>query len=237
MRQEQQRQLDSLVRAQDFIGQNPELVGSMAGSEDATQLADVLAQVRHHITAQGSNVLVAHGLTGQVHGMAKNLVRRHLGPIAKFARASLKGVPEYAMLVAKVRVSSPKGLVTKAYAVAEAAKPYVSRMVAAGFAADTVDQLLAATNDLNEVIVKREPMAKDRVRSTREIVTLIELGRDSVKKIDAVLAHRLATNAPALAAWKSASRVQAKVGSVRKPASVKPEIIESAVGTSVIAAK
>ena len=74
--------------------------------------------------------------------------------------------------------------------------------------------------------MKREPLAAGRVQSTEAIVKLIELGRDGVRKIDAVLAKRLASDAPALAAWKSASRVQFKVGSVRKPALMEPVTIK-----------
>jgi hypothetical protein len=226
MKQEQQRKLDSLIRVQDFLARNHDLVGGDAMAAVVNQVDDAVSQVRQHITAQVSTGLVVSGQTGRVRGMAKNLVRTHLGPIAKFARASLKGVPEYATLATPAREASPKRLVSHAYAVAEAAKPYISAMTAAGFPADTIDHLVAATNELNETIVKREPLAAGRVQSTEAIVKLIELGRDGVRKIDAVLAKRLASDAPALAAWKSASRVQFKVGSVRKPALVESVIIK-----------
>jgi hypothetical protein len=91
-------------------------------------------------------------------------------------------------------------------------------MAAAGFPADTVDQLVAATNALNDAIVKREPMRTNRVQSTGSIDKLIAQGRDGVRKINAVLAKRLVADAPALASWRSASRVDAKQGAVRKPA-------------------
>jgi hypothetical protein len=224
----QQRKLDSLIRVQDFLARNRDLVGGDAMAPVVKQVDDAVSQVRQHITSQVAAGLVVSGQTGRVRGMSKNLVRSHLGPIAKFARASLKGVPEYATLATTAREGAPKTLVTHAYAVAEAAKPYITAMTAAGFPADTIDHLVAATNELNETIAKREPLAAGRVQSTEEIVKLIELGRDGVRKIDAVLAKRLASDAPALASWKAASRVQFKVGSVRKPAlmesvTIKPE--------------
>jgi hypothetical protein len=190
------------------------------------QVEDALSQVRQYVTAQGATALVVEGQTGRIRGMAENLVRTHLGPIAKFARASLKGVPEYATLAKTARAATPKRLVTHAYAVVEAANPYAAAMTAAGFPADTIDHLMAATNELNETIVKREPLAAGRVQSTEAITTVIEQGRDGVRKIDAVLAKRLASDGPALAAWKSASRVQAKVGSARKPSLMEPVTIK-----------
>jgi hypothetical protein len=228
MRQEEQRKFDSFVRVRDFMDRNPGLVGPIATSAAAKQVDEAIAQIRAHITAQGATALVVYGQTGRIHGMAKNLVRSHLGPIAKFARATFKGVPEYATLATTGVARAPKRLVSHAYAVVKAAAPYLEAMTAAGFPADIVDQLLAATNELNDTIVKREPLASGRVQSTESIATLIELGRDGVRKIDAVLAKRLTSDEPALAAWKSASRVQSKVGAIRKPAlmedvTIKPE--------------
>ena len=190
MRQEQQKKLDSLIRAQDFLAKNPELVGSIATSAVAKQIDEAVAQLRQHITSQGATKYVVEGQTGRIRGMAKNLVRSHLGPIAKFARVTLKGVPEYATLAKTARENLPKALVSHAYAVVEAATPYIETMTAAGFPADTIAQLLAATNELNDAIVKREPLAAGRVQSTEAIAKLIELGRDGVRKIDAVLEKR-----------------------------------------------
>lgn len=218
VKNEEQRKLDSLIRVQDFIAKNPDLVGPISASAAARQVHEAVAQIREHITAQGATALMVQGQTGRVTGMAKNIARVHLVPIAKFARATLSGVPEYATLAQRVRTDAPKTLVSHAYAVAKAAAPYVDTLVAAGFPADTIDRLVAATNELNEAIMKREPLAATRVQSTVSIVKLIAMGREGVRKMDAVLANRLSSNAPALAAWKAASRVQLKTGSVRKPA-------------------
>ena len=234
MKQEEQRKLDSLIRVQEFLSRNHDLVGGDAMANVVKQVDDAVSQVRQHVTAQGATALVVEGQTGRIRGMSKNIVRTHLGPIAKFARASLMGVPEYATLAKMAREGTPKRVVSHAFAVVEAAKPYIGAMTAAGFPADTIDHLLAATNELNETIVKREPLNAGRVHSTETIVKLIELGRDGVRKIDAVLAKRLASDAPALAAWKAASRVQFKAGSVRKPAVTESLTVKSNTTTAAV---
>ena len=222
MRQDQQRKLDSLIRAQDFFDKNGVAIGPVATSVAKKQIDDAVSGVRAHVTDQGATARAIAGQNGLIAGMAQQLVKSHILPVTQFARANLKGVSDYQTLTRTPKVSSTKKLVSQSYAVAKAASPYASQMTAAGFPADTVDQLLAATNELNDAIVKREPMRASRVKSTESIDKLLKEGRDGVRKISAVLAKRLVGDGPALAAWRSASRVDAKQGAVRKPAVVKP---------------
>jgi hypothetical protein len=222
MRELQQRQLDSLIRVQDFFDRNGVAIGPVATSAAKQQIDDAVSEVREHVTAQGATLRTVAGQTGRIQGMAKQLVRSHISPITKFARANLNGVTDYETLTKTPRPETTKKLVSHAYAIAKAAAPYASAMAAAGFPADIVDQLLAATNELNDAIVKREPLRAHRVKSTESIDKLLEQGRDGVRKIDAVLAKRLDADAPALAAWRSASRVDAKMGAVRKPVVQQP---------------
>ena len=231
MRQDQQRKLDSLIRSQDFVDKNGAAIGPVATSTAKKQIDDAVSQVRAHVTEQGATARAIAGQSGRITGMALELVRSHVSPITEFARANLKGVSDYQTLTKTPSAATTKKLVSQAYAIAKAAEPYASQMTAAGFPTDTVDQLLAATNELNDAIVKREPMRADRVKSTESIDKLLKAGRDGVRKINAVLAKRLVGDAPALAAWRSASRVDAKPGAVRKPA-VKAPVTTTPVATT-----
>jgi hypothetical protein len=226
VRLDQQRKFDSLIRVEDFFDKNGAAIGTVATSEAKKQIDEAVNELRQHVTAQGATARAVAGQTGRIQGMAKQLVRSHISPITKFARANLKGVTDYETLTNTPRSSSPKKLVSQAFAIAKSAAPYVSSMAAAGFPEDVVDQLLAATNELNNLIMLREPMRTSRVQSTKSIDKLLEQGRDGVRKIDAVLAKRLDADAPALAAWRSASRVDAKAGAVRKPV-VQPPVTDA----------
>jgi hypothetical protein len=224
VKQIQQRKFDSLIRAEDFFVQHATLIGNVAQSAAKRLIDDTVAQLREHITAQGATARVVAGQTGRIHGMAKELVANHISPITKFARANLKGITDYETLTKTPRSAAPKKLVTHAYAIAKSAAPYATAMTEAGFPDDTVDQLLEATNELNDAIIKREPMRTDKVRATESIETLLQQGRDAVRKIDAVLAKRLVAEGPALAAWRSSSRVDGKPGAVRQSAVRAPVI-------------
>lgn len=235
MRQDQQREFDSLIRSQDFFTNYGVAIGPVATSAAKQLIDDAVSQIRAHITDQGVTKRAIAGQSGLIAGMAKQLVKSHVSPITKFARANLKGVTDYQKLTKTPKADSTKKLVSEAYSIATSAAPYAAQMSAAGFPADTVDQLLAATNELNDAIVKREPMRTSRVASTKSIDQLLKDGRDGVRKINAVLAKRLVADAPALAAWRSASRVDAKQGAVRKPAVQVPVTVTPA--TTPVAAK
>jgi hypothetical protein len=181
MRQDEQREFDSLIRSQDFFTKNGVAIGPVATSAAKKQIDDAVSQIRAHITAQGATTRAIAGQNGRIAGMAAQLVRSHIAPITKFARASLKGVSDYETLTKTPNAATTKKLVTQAYVIAKAAAPYAGAMAAAGFPADTVDQLLAATNELNDAIVKREPMRTARVQSTGSIAKLLEQGRDGVR--------------------------------------------------------
>ena len=81
--------------------------------------------------------------------------------------------------------------------------------MAAGFPADTIDRLVAG-DGRPERGHHQAGAARGDPRSVHgdNRRSCSRLGRDGVRKMDAVLANRLASNAPALAAWKAASRVQ-----------------------------
>ena len=233
MRQDQQRQLDSLIRSQDFFDKNGVAIGPVATSPAKKQIDDAVSEVRAHVTEQGATARAIAGQSGRINGMAHELVKSHISPITKFARANLRGVSDYQTLTKTPKTGTSKKLVSQAYAIAKAAAPYATQMTAAGFPTDTVDQLFVATNELNDAIVKREPMRASRVKSTASIDKLLKDGRDGVRKIDAVLAKRLAGDAPALKAWRSASRVDAKQGAVRKPA-VKTPVTTTAAAVAPV---
>ena len=220
MRQDQQRKLDSLNRAQDFFGVHADVLGAIGSSAARAQIDQSVAGIRDYVTAQGTADRILVGQNSQQRKLAKDLVKSHMAPIAKFARANLRGVPDFSTLSKSGNPLSPKELVTGALTMANAAAPYVSAMTAGGFPADTVAQLTAAANALNAATIARDNTRHRRVGSTKNIETLIKSGREGVRKIDAVISKQFVSDEAFLASWKSASRVDAKPGSVRKPVPV-----------------
>src|SRR5437016_1877745 len=128
MRQDEQREFDSLIRSQDFFTKNGVAIGPVATSAAKKQIDDAVGQIRAHITAQGATARVIAGQNGRIKGMAEQLVRSHISPITKYARANLNGVgvTDYETLTRTPKSSSPKKLVSQAYAIAKAAAPYAT---------------------------------------------------------------------------------------------------------------
>lgn len=227
MRQDQQRKLDSLYRSQDFRTMHADVLTSLKDSAAAKQVDDAVAGIRDQITAQGSADRALAGQTSRRQALAKDLVQTHMKPIAKFARANLRGVPDFSTLRKSGSANSPKPLVTSALSMAKSAAPYAAAMTAAGFPADTVEQLTAAANALDAATIERDNTRHHRVESTKNIATLLQDGREGVKKMDAVISKQFVANDAILAGWDSASRVNAKPGSVRK-AVVTPPLLPGA---------
>jgi hypothetical protein len=224
MRQDQQRKLDSLYRTQDFRTMHADVLTPLKDSAAAKQVDDAVTGIRDQITAQGSADRALAGQTSRRQALAKDLVQTHMKPIAKFARANLRGVPDFSTLRKSGSASSPKPLVTSALSMAKSAAPYAAAMTAAGFPADTVEQLTAAANALDAATIERDNTRHHRVESTKNIATLLLEGREGVKKMDAVISKQFVANDAILAGWDSASRVKAKPGSVRKTVVTPPSV-------------
>ena len=217
MRQDQQRKLDSLYRVQDFMSTHADLLGTLRDAEARKQVDHAVAGIRDHITAQGSADRVLVGQNSRKQALARELVKTHMAPIAKFARANLRGVPDFSTLRKSGNVNKPKALIGNAFSMAKAATPYVNAMTAEGFPPDTIEQLTGAAETLDLATIERDNTKHRRVESTKNIAKLVRLGRDGVKKIDAVVSKHFVSDEAILAAWTSASRVYGKSGSVRKP--------------------
>jgi restriction endonuclease Mrr len=218
MKKTVQNQVDSLVRAEDFFTTHGVVLGAIATSADRKTIDDVVNQVRTHITAQGTIKDVLRGQNALVASLAATLWTNHVKPLARFARASLKGVPDFATLTKRVKPAATKKLLDQAYVLANTGKPYLPAMTTAGFPADTLDQLTAAANDLNTALLKREPMRTAPVESTKALETLVQKGREAIRRLDGVMMKKFVADGPSLAAWKAASRVMPNSTGSHKPA-------------------
>ena len=152
--------------------------------------------------------------------MVADLRARHMQPIATFARARLKGVPDFAALTRPVTKLQPKPLVRAAQAMATAAAPHVDALVRGGFPADTIAQLSAAADAVSSAVVDRANTKVRRVGSTKGIESELLHGREAVAMLHAVISQQFAGDHTFLAAWHAARRVTAKAGAPRGTGSV-----------------
>jgi hypothetical protein len=219
MNQEQQRKADSLRRVQDFIGANADVVGALKDSEGSKQLNEAVDALVNHGGNQAATDLA---LAGQIsrRALQAELRASHMQPLATFARAKLRGAPDFAALVKSGKGLGPAQLVRAARAMATAAAPQLDVLVRAGFPADTITQLGAAAATLEDAITERANAKVRRVGSTKGIREELLKGREAVAMLNAVVSKQFVGDKTFLAAWRAAHRVTAKPGIARVPTSV-----------------
>ena len=215
MRQEQQRQLDSLRRVQDFVNVHAAELGSAVSAGVKQQLDEAIAQLDAFDNTQGSSKREMDGLTSRRRALAAELRQQHMLPIATFARARLRGVPDFAALANAGKKLQPSRLVAAARAMATAATPHLGALVSSGFPADTITQLQTAADAVSSAMAQRASTNVRRVGATKGIAQQLRRGREAVRVLSAVVGKQVAGDPVILAGWRAASRVAAKSGSAR----------------------
>lgn len=192
-----------------------EVLGPLKDAEGRKQLDAAVTRLAAYENEQGSAVLEMAGQQSRAHALVADLRARHMQPISTFARAKLRGVPDFAALTRPVAKLQPKQLVRAAQAMATGAAPHADALVKGGFPADTIAQLSAAAAAVSDALEDRANTRVRRVGSTKGIESTLQHGRDAVGMLHAVLSKQFAHDATFLAAWRSARRVTNKVGAPR----------------------
>ena len=216
MRQEQQRQLNALQCVQAFLDEHAAELGALKSSEGRMQLDDAVARLEALGNSQATAVLQTAGLLSQEASLTTELKSRHMQPIATFARARLRGVPDVAALTRPVTGLVQKSLVRAARAMAAAAAPH-AEVFARGGLPDAIAQLNAAADALNSAIKERANTRVRRMSATKGIKEEILRGREAAAMLHAVVSSQFAGDTMFMAGWHSARRVAGKPGAVRVP--------------------
>ena len=220
----QQRTLDSLRRVQDFVDAHAAELGALKDSEGGRQLEDAIAEVATHTDEQSSTDLAMSGQVSRQRALESDLRAKHMKPIATFARAKLRGVPDFAALTKSGAGLIPKALVRAARAMATAGAPQADAFTKAGFPSDTIAQLGAAATALESSMTDRANAQVRRVGATKGISQALVRGREAVAMLNAVVSKQFADDKTFLAAWRAAHRITKKAGLARVVASIVPSL-------------
>jgi hypothetical protein len=227
-----QYHLNAFRKVQAFLDENVAKIGAIKDSEGMQLLAAAVARFEKHGIDQSTSRLEIDGHANLKQALEAELRKEHLLPIASFARAKLRGVPDYATLTrSTIRLHGP-ALVRAARAVASAAQPYAEALVKGGFPVDTLAQLSAAADKLEGAIDGRANLKVRRVSATTGIGEATKQGNEAVRLLSAVIERQFAKDKTFLSAWKSAKRVVAKPGFPRGSAAASVASAEApAVGS------
>ena len=238
MKTHEQYRVDALNRSKNFLDSNVDAVVGLAHSAGMKQLDESLVALAAFSNQQASVNRFIKGRAQRERALTADLVDQHMRPIATFARARLRGVPDFAALVKHARKVSGAAIVREARGMATAAAPHVAALVAGGFPADAVTQLGAAADALEAALTDRANAKVGRVTATRGIAEEIKDGREALAMLHAVVSRQLTSNPTLLAGWNSARRVTSKPGvarggSVSTPVTQVTPVVQVAPATHV----
>lgn len=198
----------SLRQVQQFLAQHAVTVPAAATSGARRELDAAVAALDGAATEQGSITLARRGEVQRRVQLERRLRRQFMTPLAKFARASLRDVPEFAALTPTTRALRGERLVFTAQGMAAAADKHGDRITAGEFPADFLSQLRSAAAEVKRSF---DAGASGRVRRTgvtKEIQEVLARGRRAVGALDALVSYDIMGNEALEHEWRAAKRVR-----------------------------
>jgi len=208
MRTEQGSTLLSLRNSHGFLTTNADLVPSVVKTGAYKQLTNLIVDVDTHAADQRGNELAAQSATRRQRNLREILMKDHMAPIARIARANLPVSDETEPLkMPKGNISTAR-LVGFADGMANAAARYTAVFVEAGLPEDFVAQLKAASAAMLNAISDRAQNRGSRGGATKGLKVKLGHGRRLVRVLDAFVKTALKDDPAMLANWAIVQRVQ-----------------------------
>ncbi len=200
--------LQSLRAVQAFLDQNASLLGDIGKTGARQQLDAAVEQLSAHASDQSGLNLAAQAATKRHDTLRQVLIRDHMAPIARIARADLPPTPSIEPLrMPKVRLTSEK-LAAYAAGMGKAAAPFASVFVAAGLPDDFIAQLDAAAEAMSAAVDQRMQSRGQRGGATQGLKAKLSRGRKIVHVLDSFVQKALQDNQSLLTNWNIVKRVQ-----------------------------
>lgn len=225
----QQTQLyvgQSLHRAQQFLVTRADVVGSANASEQRKQLDQAVTAFDSAVLEQETSTREVRGEVNRRRQLERALVRKFMTPLAKFARASLVGVPEFLALTPSAQRLKRTRLVNTARSMVTAAEKYSAQLGAAEFPAGYLTQFREAVDSIGASLDTTAAKLVARTGSTNRIASAGKQGRQAIALLDSVVTHLILGDERLEREWRAAKRMR-RVGT----AEVVP-IVESAAAPS-----
>jgi hypothetical protein len=182
-------------------------------------LDDAITELATHASEQTGGHLAAQGATQKQRTLRRALLRDHMAPIARIAKADLPVTPEIEPLRMPDGRPTAERLAALAYGMAEAAKPFTSVFVAAGLHEDFAARLTTAANEMLTALNERTQSRGKRGGATKGLKQKLAAARRIVHVLDAFVQTALKDDPALLAHWNLVKRVQQVTG---RPPTVAP---------------
>jgi hypothetical protein len=227
MHSRQGNMLQSLRAVEDFLAANADKLDDIVKTGTRKKLAQLIAALEATVAEQAGTSVMAKGGTNKYLALREALVRDHMAPIARIARAELPPSPEMSALRMPSKDWKMERLAAAAQGMAKAAEPYTTEFVDAGLRPDFIARLSAASNAMVRSVSDRTQTRGRLTGATKGLSTTLASGRKIVDAIDALVTSELAGDRAMLANWKRVKRVprvpvHAKNGTATAPVALPP---------------
>jgi hypothetical protein len=205
----QANMLQSLESVQAFLEENADTLARVVNTGAKQRLADAIADLAAHVTKQSGSSIAANAATKRGLDFRHTLMRDHMEPIARIAKAELPRTPGIDAL------RMPKGqppiqqLAAAARGMATEAERHADLFVAAGLEKDFIAQLTTATDALLTSVEERLQSRGRKSGATKGLTDRLAAGRRIVGVLDSFVKKELRKDDPALLAnWNVVKRVR-----------------------------
>jgi nucleotide-binding universal stress UspA family protein len=220
--------LQSLRAVQGFLDQNAEKLAAIVKSGARQKLDEAVIELAGHVSMQSGSHLAAQGATQRHRSLRQALIRDHMAPISRVARADLPRTPEVEPLKMPRGRPTAERLAAAAYGMAKAAVPFSEVFTFAGLPSDFVDELNAATDAMLIAVNDRTKSRGLRGGATKGLSQKLAAGRRIVHVLDAFVKSALNDDPALLANWNVIKRVQRPAG--RSQAILAPSTLAPSAG-------
>jgi hypothetical protein len=223
----------SLHRAQQFLTAHAESAGPANSSEARRQLDQAITAMDAAVVEQHTSARELKGEVKRRHQLERTLVKKYMTPLAKFARASLTGVPDFVALTPTSQHLQRDRLANAARSMSTAAEKYAAQLSAAKFPQNFLAQFRAATDAVSSSLELAAAKRVARIGATKRIATAGAQGRRAIAALDSVLSHLILGDERLEREWRAAKRVtKVAVASAQEPdvvGSIAPSTTEQEV--------
>jgi len=225
----------SLRRVQQFLTDHADAVPTANASDSRRQLDSAVAVLDAATVEQGTHEREIRGEVRRRHQLERTLVRKYMTPLAKFARASLTGVPEYAALTPSARSLARERLVRAAQSMVSAAQKYAPALASAKFPADFLTQFRAAADAVQASLDARSAKQVAGTGATKQVAAALAQGRRAVLALDSLVSHLILGHERLEREWRAAKRVRQSSATEAGTAPAKPTLVTDAPHAPAVA--
>lgn len=207
MRTVEAQKLQSLHAVQSFLDRHRDRLPGIATGGARRRLDDTLTGLETHAADQAGSALATRGCTQRYRTLRRRLMRTHMTPVARIARAAEPPIPELLSFRMPHGKPTAQKLAAAAYGMSEAARPHAATFTMAGLPDDFAERMVRAAEEMMESLTER---SRERTRcrgATTGIRAKLATARRIVRVLDAFVSSVCEDDAVTLAEWDSAKRV------------------------------